>query len=80
MEAISTYFNSHVGIVSSFDKPAVNNVILVILILGWTGFARHARAETMSIKERQYVISASIMGLGTWKYLEDTFYQISFIP
>jgi len=47
-----------------FDKPAVNNVILVILILGWTGFARHARAETMSIKERQYVISASIMGAG----------------
>ncbi|MBK9688376.1 MAG: ABC transporter permease [Saprospiraceae bacterium] len=47
-----------------FDKPAINNVILVILILGWTGFARHARAETMSIKERQYVISASIMGAG----------------
>ena len=47
-----------------FEKPAVNNVILVILVLGWSGFARHARAEAMSIKERQYVISASIMGAG----------------
>lgn len=47
-----------------FAKPEVNNVILVILILGWTGFARHARAETLSVKERDYVTAARIMGSG----------------
>ncbi len=47
-----------------FAKPEVNNVILVILILGWTSFARHARAETLSVKERDYVTAARIMGSG----------------
>ena len=36
----------------------------MILILGWTSFARHARAETLSVKEREYVTAARIMGSG----------------
>lgn len=52
-----------------FEKPAVNNVIGVIMLLGWTGFARHARAETMSIRERQYVVAASIMGASYFEIL-----------
>jgi peptide/nickel transport system permease protein len=45
-----------------FTKPSINNVILLIALLGWTNFARHARAETLSIKQREYVQAAKIMG------------------
>jgi peptide/nickel transport system permease protein len=45
-----------------FSKPSVNNVILVITILGWTNFARHARAETLSVKKREYVTASKLMG------------------
>jgi peptide/nickel transport system permease protein len=45
-----------------FTKPSIYNVILLIALLGWTNFARHARAETLSIKQREYVQAAKIMG------------------
>lgn len=52
-----------------FTRPNINNVILVILILGWTGFARHARAETLSVKERDFVTASRIMGSGHFSIL-----------
>ncbi len=52
-----------------FTRPHINNVILVILILGWTGFARHARAETLSVKERDFVTASRIMGAGHFSIL-----------
>ncbi|MBK8698848.1 MAG: ABC transporter permease [Saprospiraceae bacterium] len=45
-----------------FSRPDINNVILIITLLGWTGFARHARAETLSVKQRDFVQGSRIMG------------------
>jgi peptide/nickel transport system permease protein len=56
-----------------FSTPSINNVILVIALLGWTNFARHARAETLSIKNREYVTASKLMGAGflhiAWKHI-----------
>lgn len=45
-----------------FTHRSVNNVILLIVILGWTNFARHGRAETLSLKQREFVTASKMMG------------------
>ena len=38
--------------------PSLRTIILVIGILGWTGTARLVRAQTLSVRERKYVMRA----------------------
>lgn len=40
------------------------NLILLMTILGWTGFARIARSQTLSLKERPFVEAAKALGGG----------------
>jgi peptide/nickel transport system permease protein len=40
------------------------NIILVIGLLGWTYTARLVRSQTLSIKERQFVLRARALGAG----------------
>lgn len=42
--------------------PNVYNVILVIGALGWTGIARLVRAQTMSLREMEYVVASRATG------------------
>jgi peptide/nickel transport system permease protein len=44
--------------------PSLLNIILVIGILGWTGTARLVRAQTLSVKERKFVLRAKALGAG----------------
>ena len=44
-------------------------IIISLSLFGWTPFARLARAETMKIKDAEFVISARVIGLGTGKIL-----------
>lgn len=40
------------------------SVLLAISISGWIGMARQVRAQVMSLKEREYVQAAKVMGAG----------------
>lgn len=42
---------------------SVWNVILIIGVLGWTGLARLVRAEMMSVRKREFVQAANILGV-----------------
>jgi oligopeptide/dipeptide ABC transporter ATP-binding protein len=44
--------------------PSLRTIILVIGILGWTGSARLVRAQTLSVRERKYVMRAKAVGAG----------------
>ena len=44
--------------------PSLGTIILVIGILGWTGTARLVRAQTLSVRERKYVMRAKAVGAG----------------
>ena len=44
--------------------PSLGNVILALSVIGWTGYARLVRAETLSIRERLHVESAVALGAG----------------
>lgn len=49
-------------IISTLLSPSAWTLVLVFGILGWTGTTRLVRAETFSIKEREYIIAARAMG------------------
>ncbi len=50
-----------VTVVSIFLKPGLQAIILVIGLFTWMGVARLVRAETLSVKEREYVLYAKAM-------------------
>lgn len=43
--------------------PGVDNVIIALSTVGWVGFARLARAQVLSIKQRLHVEAAMAMGV-----------------
>jgi len=45
-------------------EPSIFNIMVVIGATSWMGTARLVRAEILSLKERDYVISARVMGAG----------------
>lgn len=51
-------------VIIALTKPSLRNIILVIGILGWTSTARLVRAQTLSVKERKFVMRARAIGAG----------------
>lgn len=49
-------------LLSVYLKPSVGNIIIIIALLMWMNVARVVRAETMTIKEREYVLYAKASG------------------
>lgn len=49
--------------------PSMTNVILVIAVTNWVAYARVARAETLSIRERDFVKAARVSGTGLVRLL-----------
>jgi peptide/nickel transport system permease protein len=53
--------------------PSLRNVIFALSVLGWVGFARLVRGEVLSIKEREFVVAARVLGAGpvriAWKHV-----------
>ena len=50
--------------VIAFLEPSIWNIMAVIGLTGWMGVARLVRAETLSIKERDFVAGARAQGAG----------------
>lgn len=46
----------------SIVGPSIYNVMAVIGLLGWTGIARLVRAEFLSLREREFVTAARMIG------------------
>ncbi len=51
-------------VIVALTKPSLTNIILVIGLLGWTGTSRLVRAQTLSVKERKFVLRARAVGAG----------------
>ncbi|MBP3965351.1 ABC transporter permease [Paenibacillus lignilyticus] len=49
-------------LLSIFLKPNVGSIILIIALLMWMNIARIIRAETMTVKEREFVLYAKASG------------------
>ncbi|RMG29407.1 MAG: ABC transporter permease [Gammaproteobacteria bacterium] len=47
--------------------PGIDNVVLALSVVGWVGFARLARAQALSVREREHVLAARALGThGPW--------------
>lgn len=60
-------------IINSFLSPSIFTMIIIIGIFSWMGVARIVRAETMSLKERDFVLAAKNLGA---RNLEIMFFHI----
>ncbi len=49
-------------IVNSYLRPSIANIIIIIGIFGWMSIARIVRSETLSIKERDYILCSKALG------------------
>lgn len=58
-----------VTVVSIFLKPGLQAIIIVIGFFSWMETARLVRAETLSIKEREYVLYANSIGESSSKVI-----------
>ncbi len=56
-------------VLSVFLKPGLNTIIIVIGGFSWMSIARMIRAETLSIKQREYVIYAKFIGENDFKII-----------
>lgn len=55
--------------VIAFLEPSLANIMIVIGLTSWMGGARLVRAETLSLREREYVAYARLAGCTTLKIL-----------
>lgn len=56
-------------IITALLSPAPLTLVLIFGLLGWTGTTRLVRAETYSIKEREYIIAVRAMGASNWRIM-----------
>ncbi|MGH8595065.1 MAG: ABC transporter permease, partial [Gammaproteobacteria bacterium] len=47
----------------------LNNVVFALCLVGWVGFARLARAQALSLKRREHVQAAQVLGTSTARLL-----------
>lgn len=58
-----------VTVISIFLQPGLQTIILVIGLFTWMENARLVRAETLSIKEREFILYAQFSGVNMWKII-----------
>jgi peptide/nickel transport system permease protein len=58
---------------AAFFGPGIGKVILALVITGWAGYARLARAQVLKVKELEFVLAAQSLGAShrriLWKHL-----------
>ena len=54
---------------AAFLGPGLENVILALVITGWAGYARLARAQALKVKELDYVAASRTVGASPWRIL-----------
>ena len=54
---------------AAFFGPGIGKVILALIITGWAGYARLARAQVMKVKELEFVLAARSLGAASPRIL-----------
>ena len=47
--------------------PGLMNAVIALALVGWVGFARLARAQTLGIKQREHITAARALGTFGWR-------------
>ena len=54
-------------VLNSFLTPSMTTLVLVLSLFSWASVARITRAETMSLKERDFVIASKNLGVSNFR-------------
>ena len=54
---------------AAFFGPGIGKVILALIITGWAGYARLARAQVLKVRELEYVLAARSLGASSLRIL-----------
>lgn len=49
--------------------PGIENVLIILVIFNWAGFARLTRGEAMTLRERDFVALARVAGCSSWRII-----------
>lgn len=49
--------------------PGIWNLIFVLALTGWMGIARLVRSQALSLREREYILAAKVLGLSDLRIL-----------
>ncbi|QKI89274.1 ABC transporter permease [Thiomicrorhabdus xiamenensis] len=47
--------------------PGIENVIFALVVVGWVGFARLARAQTLSLRSREHILAAKALAVPNYR-------------
>ena len=47
--------------------PGIENAVIAIAITSWPPYARIARAETLTIRQADYILAAQLLGASPWR-------------
>ena len=54
---------------AAFFGPGIGKVILALIITGWAGYARLARAQVLKVKELEFILAARSLGASNTRIL-----------
>jgi peptide/nickel transport system permease protein len=54
---------------AAFFGPGIGKVILALVITGWAGYARLARAQVLKVKELEFILAARSLGASDFRIL-----------
>ncbi len=49
--------------------PSIGHLIFALCIVGWVGYARLARAQVLSLKNRDHITAAKALGTAHWRII-----------
>ncbi len=67
--AIAFPFIVLVIVILAILGPGIQNMYIAVFIVGWTMYARLARAEMLVIREQEYVLAARALGYGKFRII-----------
>jgi peptide/nickel transport system permease protein len=54
---------------AAFFGPGIGKVILALIITGWAGYARLARAQVLKVKELEFILAVRSLGASPWRIM-----------
>lgn len=59
----------NIAIVATVAQPGIGVLILALTINGWVGYARVARGQVLTLREREFVSAARAIGASPWRIM-----------
>jgi peptide/nickel transport system permease protein len=59
----------NIAIVATVSEAGVGVLVFALTLNGWVAYARVARGQVLSLREREYVLAARCVGAGPWRIM-----------